>query len=44
MLTELEFPQIDRNGDQLICMKIASVAAAPFDPVPQGIDNYLPTS
>ena len=44
MLTDLKFPQIDRNGDQLICIKIASVVDAPFDPVPQGIDNYLPTS
>ena len=36
------FAKIDRNGDTLICVKVASAAPAPFVPVIQGIDNRLP--
>ena len=43
-MAEMKFELVDRNQDNLICIKIASVAPAPSDPVPQGIDNYLPTS
>jgi len=41
-IAELVFANVDRNADDTICVKIASVVPAPFDPVPQAIDNHLP--
>ena len=41
MITKV-FDQVDRNADQVVCIKIASVVPAPNDPVPQAIDNHRP--